>query len=163
MLDPPSEDVRAHVLEMLAHVDASGEERVMRAGLKWLGHTQRPDGSWFGRWGVNYIYGTWCVISALAALRDGGYAVQDMIDRGSSWLLGHQNADGGWGESCYSYEDSSFAGIGQSPPSQTPWALLALQLARLRHHAACLRSLTYLRESQSDGTWEERDHAGTCF
>lgn len=163
MLDPPTEDVTAHVLEMLAHVDAPDKERVIRAALKYLRHTQRPDGSWFGRWGVNYIYGTWCVISALAALRDGGYAVQDMIDRGSSWLLGHQNGDGGWGESCYSYEDSSFAGIGQSTPSQTAWAVLALQLVGLGQHAACLRGLTYLRETQVDGTWEERAYTGTGF
>ena len=163
MLDPPTEDVTAHVLEMLAHVDAPGKEQVIRAALKYLRHAQRPDGSWFGRWGVNYIYGTWCVISALVALRDGGYAVQDMIDRGSSWLLGRQNCDGGWGESCYSYEDSSFAGIGQSTPSQTAWAVLALQLVGLGQHAACLRGLTYLRETQVDGTWEEREYTGTGF
>src|SRR5258706_7879847 len=135
LLDPPSEDVTAHALEMLAHVDAPDKERVIQTALKYLRQTQRSDGSWFGRWGVNYIYGTWCPISALVALRDSGYDVQDMIDRGSSWLLGHQNDDGGWGESCYSYEDSSFAGVGQSTPSQTAWAVLALQLACLGQHA----------------------------
>ncbi|TMD44053.1 MAG: squalene--hopene cyclase [Chloroflexi bacterium] len=144
LLDPPSEDVTAHVLEMLAHVDAPDKERVIRVALKYLRHT-------------------WCVISALAALRDEGYAVQDMIDRGSSWLLEHQNSDGGWGESCYSYEDSSFAGIGQSTPSQTAWAVLALQLVGLGQHAACLRGLTYLCETQVDDTWEEREYTGTGF
>ncbi len=163
MLDPPSEDVTAHVLEMLAHVDAPGKEQIIRTALKYLRHTQQPDGSWYGRWGVNYIYGTWCVISALAALRDGGYAVQDMIDRGATWLLKHQNRDGGWGESCYSYENSSFAGIGETTPSQTAWAVLALQLAGLGQHPACLRGLRYLRESQRDGTWEEREYTGTGF
>jgi squalene-hopene/tetraprenyl-beta-curcumene cyclase len=164
MLDPPTEDVTAHALEMLAHVDAAGKERIIREALKYLRQTQQPDGSWYGRWGVNYIYGTWCVISALAALRDGGYAVQDMIDRGASWLLAHQNSDGGWGETCYSYEDSSFAGVGRSTASQTAWAVLALQSAGLGQHAACLRGLTYLRETQQpDGTWEEREYTGTGF
>ena len=163
MLDPPTEDVTAHVLEMLAHVDAPDKEQIIRGALTYLRQTQRPDGAWFGRWGVNYIYGTWCVISALAALRDEGYCVQDMIEKGSSWLLGHQNNDGGWGESCHSYKDSACAGIGQSTPSQTAWAVLALQLAGLGQHVACLRGLAYLSESQVDGTWEEQEHTGTGF
>ncbi|HEU5230320.1 MAG TPA: squalene--hopene cyclase [Ktedonobacteraceae bacterium] len=163
LLDPPTEDVTAHVLEMLAHVDTPGKEEIIQAALRYLRHTQQPDGSWYGRWGVNYIYGTWCVISALTALQDSGYTVQDMIDRGSSWLLAHQNSDGGWGESCYSYGDSSFAGIGQSTPSQTAWAVLALQSAGLGQHAACLRGLGYLRETQVDGTWEEPQYTGTGF
>lgn len=163
LLDPPSEDVTAHVLEMLAHIDAPGKEQVIQKALKYLRQTQRPDGAWYGRWGVNYIYGTWCVISALAALCHNGYAVQDMIERGASWLLMHQNSDGGWGESCYSYEDSSFAGIGNSTPSQTAWAVLALQSAGMGRHAACLRGLTYLCDTQVDGTWQEREHTGTGF
>ncbi len=165
LLDPPTEDVTAHVLEMLAHVEASNKEQIIQAALKYLRQTQRPDGSWFGRWGVNYIYGTWCVISALAALRDNGhgYAMQDMLDRGSSWLLKHQNGDGGWGKSCYSYEDSSFAGIGRSTPSQTAWAVLSLQLAGLGQHDACLRGLAYLRATQKNGTWEEQEFTGTGF
>jgi squalene-hopene/tetraprenyl-beta-curcumene cyclase len=163
LLDPPSEDVTAHVLEMLAYVDAPNKEQIIRGALKYLRQTQRPDGSWFGRWGVNYIYGTWCVISALVALHNKGYAVQDMIDRGAAWLLEHQNSDGGWGESCYSYEDSEFAGMGQSTASQTAWAVIALQLAGLGEHAACLRGLVYLRDTQVGGTWEEREHTGTGF
>ncbi len=163
LLDPPSEDVTAHALEMLAHVDVPGKEEIIQTALAYLRKTQRPDGSWFGRWGVNYIYGTWCVISALAALRENGYSTQEMIDTGSAWLIGRQNPDGGWGESCYSYEDASFAGVGRSTPSQTAWAILALQAAGLGQHAACLRGLTYLRETQVDGTWEEREFTGTGF
>ena len=163
LLDPPTEDVTAHVLEMLAHVEAPGKERIIHTALKYLRQTQRPDGSWFGRWGVNYIYGTWCVISALSALHDKGYAVQDMIDRGASWLLEHQNNDGGWGESCYSYVDPSFAGRGKSTASQTAWAVLSLQLAGLGQHPACQHGLTHLCETQVDGTWEEREYTGTGF
>jgi len=165
LLDPPSEDVTAHVLEMLARVGVQGRatRRAIVRGLSYLRRTQRPDGSWFGRWGVNYIYGTWCVITALVALRQSGYAVGDMIDRGCSWLLARQNGDGGWGESCYSYDDPSFAGVGPSTPSQTAWAVIALQAAGLGQHAACLRGLTYLRETQADGTWEESAYTGTGF
>ncbi|QBD77416.1 squalene--hopene cyclase [Ktedonosporobacter rubrisoli] len=163
LLDPPSEDVTAHVLEMLAQLDDMDARRHIQAGLQYLRSTQRLDGSWFGRWGVNYIYGTWCVISALVELRKRGYKVQDMIDRGVVWLVGHQNDDGGWGETCYSYEDSTFAGIGSSTPSQTAWATLALQLAGLDHHSACTRGLEYLCQTQVSGTWEEREYTGTGF
>ena len=164
LLDPPSEDVKAHALEMLAHVDAPGKDQIIQKALGYLRDTQRPDGAWFGRWGVNYIYGTWCVISALTVLRARGYATQDMIEKGIAWLIEHQNVDGGWGESCYSYEDSSFAGVGRSTASQTAWAVLALQSAGMGQHPACLRGLTYLRETQqADGTWEEREYTGTGF
>jgi squalene-hopene/tetraprenyl-beta-curcumene cyclase len=163
LLDPPSEDVTAHALEMLAHVDVPGKQQIMRKALKYLRQTQRPDGCWFGRWGVNYIYGTWCVLSALAALRDNGYAVHDMIESGTTWLLEHQNADGGWGESCYSYEDPSFAGIGQSTASQTAWAVLALQAAGQSQHPACQQGVSYLCQTQVGGTWQELEHTGTGF
>lgn len=163
LLDPPSEDVTAHVLEMLAYLEAPGREQVIQVALKYLRKMQRSDGAWFGRWGVNYIYGTWCVISALAVLSERGYAVQDMLEKGAEWLLGCQNEDGGWGESCYSYEDSSFAGVGKSTPSQTAWAVLALQAAGFGQHEACQLGLFYLQETQVGGTWEEREHTGTGF
>jgi squalene-hopene/tetraprenyl-beta-curcumene cyclase len=161
LLDPPSEDVTAHVLEMLAHFP--GREEIIQQALDYLRKTQRPDGSWYGRWGVNYIYGTWCVISALAALSKEGWTVRDMMDRGVRWMLRHQNRDGGWGESCYSYEDSSFAGVGRSTPSQTAWAVLTLQAAGSGQHPACQRGLAYLCATQKDGTWQEREFTGTGF
>mgnify|MGYP002401553656 CR=1 FL=1 len=167
LLDPPSEDVTAHVLEMLARVGhpegTRREDPVVAQGLAYLRQTQKADGSWFGRWGVNYVYGTWCVISALAALRDAGWDIEDMIQSGAAWLLNRQNRDGGWGETCYSYVDSSFAGVGCSTPSQTAWAVISLQLAGLSQHPACLRGLTWLRERQLNGTWEEQDYTGTGF
>jgi squalene-hopene/tetraprenyl-beta-curcumene cyclase len=159
MIDPPTEDVTAHVLEMLAAVGYTPAHKVIAEGLSYLRRMQREDGSWFGRWGVNYIYGTWGAISALTALHAG----DDMIQRGVSWLLAKQNDDGGWGETCYSYENESFAGVGDSTPSQTAWSVLSLQAAGLSDHPACQRGLEYLRERQSNGTWEEREYTGTGF
>ena len=163
LLDPPSEDVTAHVVEMLARLGYAPTDPPLARGLAYLRQTQRPDGSWFGRWGVNYIYGTWCVIAALAELRDAGAPVHDLIDAGAAWLLGKQNPDGGWGETCYSYEDDSFAGVGVSTASQTAWAVISLQLAGLGQHPACTRGLGFLRERQVGGTWEEPEFTGTGF
>jgi squalene-hopene/tetraprenyl-beta-curcumene cyclase len=163
LLDPPSEDVTAHVLEMLARVNTPDADEFIRKGLEYLRRTQQPDGSWYGRWGVNYIYGTWCVVSALAPLAQRGFPVRDMIERATSWLLTHQNEDGGWGESCYSYDDPSFAGVGVSTASQTAWAIIALQLGGKGNHPACSRGLDYLRDHQVDGTWDEPEYTGTGF
>jgi squalene-hopene/tetraprenyl-beta-curcumene cyclase len=159
MIDPPSEDVTAHVLEMLGALGYDERDPNVRSGLTYLWRTQKPDGSWFGRWGVNYVYGTWCTIYGLAAVRTGG----SMIERGARWLLGVQNADGGWGETCQSYVDPSFAGVGRSTASQTAWAVMGLQRAGLGDHAACARGLNYLRERQQNGTWPEPEHTGTGF
>ncbi len=168
MIDPPTEDVTAHVLEMLAALGYDRNDRYVIRGLQYLRQTQRPWGSWYGRWGVNHVYGTWCVISALAALDTG----DDMVDRAVAWLISVQNPDGGWGESCHSYVDESFAGIGRSTPSQTAWAVLALQLggrapfdcAQDRLHPAVQRGLAYLCERQRrDGTWDEPECTGTGF
>ncbi len=176
MIDPPTEDVTAHVLEMLAALGYDLSDRYVVRGLEYLRKTQRPWGSWYGRWGVNHVYGTWCVISALAALGTG----EDMVDRAVTWLLSVQNPDGGWGESCHSYADESFAGIGRSTPSQTAWGVLALQLAgrapfdgvypersrgaQDRLHPAVARGIAFLCERQRrDGTWDEPECTGTGF
>jgi squalene-hopene/tetraprenyl-beta-curcumene cyclase len=159
VLDPPSEDVTAHVLEMEALLGAGARDPYVAGGVEYLRRTQTPSGSWFGRWGVNYIYGTWCVVSALAALGTG----RSMIDRAAAWLLAVQNPDGGWGETCYSYNDASFAGVGRSTPSPTAWAVVSLQLAGLGGHAACQRGLAFLRHSQTKGTWDEPEYTGTGF
>ena len=159
LLDPPSEDVTAHVLEMLAGLGFDLQEPNVAGGLAYLRRMQRPGGSWFGRWGVNHVYGTWCVISALTALRTGS----DMVNRGTDWLFSVQNPDGGWGESCHSYVDESAAGVGRSTASQTAWAALALQAAGLGEHPTCRAGLDFLRERQVDGTWDEPEHTGTGF
>jgi squalene-hopene/tetraprenyl-beta-curcumene cyclase len=160
MIDPPTEDVTAHVLEMLAALGEGASNPAVARGLEYLRGTQKPWGSWYGRWGVNHVYGTWCVISALTALHTG----DEMIERAVAWLLQVQNSDGGWGESCHSYADESFAGIGSSTPSQTAWGVLALQLAGRPQHPAVGRGLAYLCERQrSDGTWDEPECTGTGF
>lgn len=159
MIDPPSEDVTARVLEMLAALDYTRGDPMVTPALRYLRRTQTERGSWYGRWGVNHIYGTWSVISALAHLRTG----RDMADRATAWLLTVQNPDGGWGESCYSYEDESFAGVGRSTPSQTAWAVMSLQAAGRREHPACRQGMAYLLERQTGGTWEEPEYTGTGF
>ncbi len=159
MLDPPSEDVTAHVLEMLAGLGRETGDPVVRGGLRYLAREQRPGGSWYGRWGVNHVYGTWCVISALSALRCGG----PHLSRAVGWLLRVQNGDGGWGETCHSYEDESFAGVGVSTASQTAWAVMALQRGGHGGHPACRRGLDFLRERQQGGTWPEPEYTGTGF
>ncbi|MBV9333310.1 MAG: squalene--hopene cyclase [Candidatus Eremiobacteraeota bacterium] len=160
MIDPPTEDVTAHVLEMLAAFGYGTNNRYVRRGLEYLRATQKPWGSWYGRWGVNHIYGTWCVISALTALGTGA----DMTERAAAWLVSVQNPDGGWGETCHSYADESFAGVGASTASQTAWAVLALQLAGRPQHHAVKRGLAYLCDRQrADGTWDEPECTGTGF
>jgi squalene-hopene/tetraprenyl-beta-curcumene cyclase len=159
MLDPPSEDVTAHVIEMLAAVGCTPDDVDIPHALAYLRATQRPWGSWYGRWGVNHIYGTWCVVSALVALHVGA----DMVRHAAEWVLRVQNADGGWGESCHSYVDESFAGVGTSTPSQTAWAMLTLQLAGLGDDPACARGRAFLLDRQHDGTWDEPEHTGTGF
>lgn len=163
MLDPPTEDVTAHVLEMLANLGYSIRDRVVVEALAYLWRQQRKDGSWTGRWGVNHIYGTWCCITALTAFRDRTGWVQEMIDRGVSWVLSRQNSDGGWGETCHSYKDPSFAGVGESTASQSAWAVISLQSAGLAEHSACRRGIQYLRRTQAGGTWIEPQYTGTGF
>ena len=162
LLDPPSEDVTAHALEMLARIGRTPRDPLVSAGLAYLRRTHRADGSWWGRWGVNHVYGTWCVLTALATLY-GSHALPEYATLATRWLLGRQNADGGWGETCHSYVDASFAGVGPSAPSQTAWAVLGLQAAGLGEHDACRRGLDYLRDRQIGGTWEERAYTGTGF
>ncbi|HLJ69302.1 MAG TPA: squalene--hopene cyclase [Chloroflexota bacterium] len=163
LLDPPSEDVAAHVLEALTRIGWSLHNPVVERGLRYLRATQRPDGSWFGRWGVNFIYGTWCVVSALSPMHARGWPVGDMIGAGARWMLSRQNADAGWGETCYSYDDESFAGIGPSTPSQTAWAVMTLQLSGFGAHPSCRAGVRFLSETQSNGTWDEPYHTGTGF
>jgi squalene-hopene/tetraprenyl-beta-curcumene cyclase len=159
LIDPPSADVTAHVVEMLAVTGRTGP--ALRGGVQWLLDAQESDGSWFGRWGANYVYGTGAVVPALAAA---GVAVDHPAMVGAvAWLEAHQNPDGGWGEDLRSYSDPSLAGQGTSTASQTGWALLALLAAGSRG-TAVTRGVAFLVETQrADGSWDEPWFTGTGF
>jgi squalene-hopene/tetraprenyl-beta-curcumene cyclase len=161
VIDPPSADVTAHVVEMLAAVEDSDSEDC-RSGVAWLLEAQEPDGSWFGRWGANYVYGTGAVVPALVAA--GLPADAPEIGRAVRWLEAHQNDDGGWGEDLRSYDDpGTWAGRGDSTPSQTAWALLAL-LAAGRDDRTVQRGVGWLVDHQRpDGTWDEDLYTATGF
>ncbi|MGX7681116.1 squalene--hopene cyclase [Jatrophihabitans sp. DSM 45814] len=158
--DPPSADVTAHAVEMLCargYLDAPATGR----GVRWLLAAQEPDGSWYGRWGANYVYGTGAVVPALIAAGVPTYAVE--IERAVEWLHAHQNDDGGWGEDLRSYVDGSWSGRGESTASQTAWALLAL-LAAADTSASVERGVQFLLDSQqADGGWLETRYTGTGF
>ncbi len=130
VIDPPSADVTAHVVEMLAH-SGMAQTEACRRGVRWLLDAQEADGSWFGRWGANYVYGTGAVVPALVAA---GVATDSIpVRRAVRWLEKHQNPDGGWGEDLRSYVDDEWRGRGESTPSQTAWALLGAACRRSRH------------------------------
>ncbi len=161
-IDPPTEDVTAHIVECFALTGEPPGSLTLRAALRYLWRTQQPDGSWWGRWGVNYIYGLGAVLPALVAA--GVPATHPRIRRAVRWLEQRQNADGGWGESCASYERPELAGRGESTASQTAWALLALLAANAIESPAVRRGVRYLIETQSaDGGWEEPQFTGTGF
>ena len=165
VIDPPSEDVTAHVIEALSLLGDAGSPAVRR-GLNYLRREQRPDGSWFGRWGVNYVYGTGGVLPAFRAT--GRDMSRGRFRRAGAWLIGRQNPDGGWGETCKSYVDASLAGRGESAASQTAWGLIGLLAADGGDGngaaGAIERGVRWLVERQEeDGQWEEPQFTGTGF
>ncbi|TVL93063.1 squalene--hopene cyclase [Streptomyces sp. SAJ15] len=161
VIDPPSADVTAHVVEMLAWVGLARDPRARR-GIAWLLAEQEVDGAWFGRWGTNYVYGTGSVVPALVAA--GVPASHPAIRRAVAWLERVQNEDGGWGEDQRSYRDPEWIARGPSTASQTAWALLALLAAGERESKAVERAVTWLTDTQlSDGSWDEPQFTGTGF
>jgi squalene-hopene/tetraprenyl-beta-curcumene cyclase len=161
VIDPPSADVTAHVVEMLAEV-GQVTRPPGRRGVLWLLKHQEADGSWFGRWGANHVYGTGAVVPAL--VKSGVRRDSRPIRRAVRWLVEHQNADGGWGEDLRSYVDPAWIGRGASTASQTAWALLALLAAGEAHSEAVTRGVRWLADTQRpDGTWDEDLFTGTGF
>jgi squalene-hopene/tetraprenyl-beta-curcumene cyclase len=166
MIDPNTEDVTARVLEMLGESGLTLSQSRLDRALDYLSRTQDPDGSWFGRWGVNYIYGTSGVLSALALISPRQH--QRAIERGASWLISCQNRDGGWGETCFSYNDPQYKGKGDSTASQTAWALIGLLAAAQATGdyawGSLDRGVNYLLKTQlPDGRWDEDYFTGTGF
>jgi squalene-hopene/tetraprenyl-beta-curcumene cyclase len=170
MIDPNTADVTARVLEMLARANLRFEPPRFARGLAYLLAEQEPDGAWFGRWGVNYVYGTSGALAALGPTQ-GGRAIDRAVVRGAVWLKSVQNADGGWGETTASYRDPAQRGIGPSTASQTAWGLIGLLAAAERlpeiadaFEPAMERAAAYLvREQRADGNWDEPEFTGTGF
>lgn len=166
MLDPTCSDLTGRTLELLGYIGYSRRTQVVQRALTQIKTTQEHDGSWYGRWGVNYIYGTWQVLRGLRAI--GENMRQDWIVRAKEWLESCQNEDGGWGETCASYDDPSLKGIGESTASQTAWALMGL-LACAKSpdelNRKCIRrGIEWLTRAQNrDGSWTEPQTTGTGF
>lgn len=162
MIDPSSPDITARVLEALAALGRKPDFAPIQRGLAYIRQTQEADGSWFGRWGVNYIYGTWQVLVGLNAV--GVPANDPAVKAGAAWLVATQQPCGGWGETPASYDDPALKGQGTPTPSQTAWALLGLMAAGLHDSPAVRRGIAYLMETQNpDGTWDEPEYTGTGF
>src|SRR5512137_188810 len=146
LIDPPTADLTGRMLELMGAFDYAKEFPAAQRALEFLRKNQEPEGPWWGRWGVNYIYGTWSVLCGLAAI--GEDLTQPYIRRAVNWLKSRQNMDGGWGETCESYHDASLAGVGESTPSQTGWALLSLMAAGEVHSSQVAKSIRYLIATQ---------------
>jgi squalene-hopene/tetraprenyl-beta-curcumene cyclase len=161
MLDPTCPDITGRTLEALAAHGVDRDHRAVRRGVEWLVKNQRDDGSWYGRWGVAYIYGTCFALRGLAA--SGESDREAHVLRGGEWLRSIQNADGGWGESCASYDNGVFT-PGPSTPSQSAWAILGLIAGGDTASSSVENGIEYLlRTQRPDGSWEEELATGTGF
>jgi len=161
MLDPTCPDITGRVLEALAAHGLTREHPAVRRGVEWLVQHQEADGSWYGRWGVAYIYGTCFALRGLAASRESDREAH--VLRAGEWLRSIQNADGGWGESCASYDNGTFT-AGASTPSQTAWAILGLIAGGDAASLSVQHGIEYLLDTQrADGSWDERLATGTGF
>ncbi len=161
-LDPPSVDVTAHIVEAFGKLGFRMDHPNVAQAIQYLKAEQEEDGSWFGRWGVNYIYGTGAVLPALEAI--GEDMTRPYVTKACDWLRARQQDDGGWGESCASYMDPAMKGAGNVTASQTAWALMGLIAAnRAEDREAIEKGIAFLMERQSDGTWAEPEYTGTGF
>jgi squalene-hopene/tetraprenyl-beta-curcumene cyclase len=162
MIDPSTVDITSRILEMLAALGYDQSNPHVAKAIRYTLNEQEEDGAWFGRWGVNYIYGTWQSLKGLAAI--GIPADHPSMRKGAKWLLHHQNIDGGWGESCGTYDDPSDRGKGPSTPSQTAWALIGLMVSGYENSDSVKRGIEFLISAQNEnGSWDEPEWTGTGF
>jgi len=162
ILDPTCSDLTGRILELLGYIGFDRADRRVERAVEYLRRTQEDDGSWYGRWGVNYIYGAWQVLRGLRAM--GLNMKEDWILRARDWLESCQNEDGGWGETCATYDDPSLKGKGESTPSQTSWALMGLCACDDLDRPRIRKGINYLLRTQNcDGSWYEPQTTGTGF
>jgi squalene-hopene/tetraprenyl-beta-curcumene cyclase len=162
MLDPATVDITGRILEMLATYGYDKNHPAVKKAIQFIRDEQEPDGAWFGRWGVNYIYGTMLVLRGLEAI--GVDHHEPYVQQAAEWLRMIQNPDGGWGESCASYDDPNLKGIGASTPSQTAWAVMGLLAASDTRSESVAKGVAYLLKTQrKDGSWDEPLYTGTGF
>jgi squalene-hopene/tetraprenyl-beta-curcumene cyclase len=162
MIDPSSADITARTLEMYGKLGITQSDVDVQRALKFIYQKQEPDGSWIGRWGVNYIYGTWQVLVGLTSL--GISPLDPRLQKAGDWLESIQQQNGGWGELPSSYDDPALKGLGPTTPSQTAWALLGLMAISRHNSTSVQRGIRYLIDQQlSDGTWLEPQFTGTGF
>jgi squalene-hopene/tetraprenyl-beta-curcumene cyclase len=162
MLDPSCPDITARVLEALGHFGYRRGHPSVDCAVEFLRRTQTADGTWPGRWGVNFLYGAWQVLQGLRAI---DFPIRDpMVRRAAAWLKRVQQPSGAWGESCASYDDPRLAGVGTATASQTAWALLGLIAAGEADSPEAEAGVQWLIDTQQeDGTWEEEPFTGTGF
>jgi squalene-hopene/tetraprenyl-beta-curcumene cyclase len=166
MLDPPTVDITGRILEMFATYGYDKNHKAVKRALKFIRDEQEPDGSWFGRWGVNYIYGTALVLRGLEAIGIDHH--EPYVQQAAEWLRMVQNPDGGWGETCGSYDDPTARGVGPSTPSQTAWAVMGLLAANDTRSESVAKGIAYILKTQkkdgaSSGSWDEAWYTGTGF
>jgi squalene-hopene/tetraprenyl-beta-curcumene cyclase len=154
MIDPPTVDITGRLLEMLASYGYTRRDKRVEKAVQFILREQEPDGSWFGRWGVNYLYGTFLVLRGLQAME---YSyLEPAVQQAAEWIRMVQNPDGGWGETCGTYDDPAQRGVGPSTPSQTAWALLGLLAANDTRSDSVAKGIRWLIERQhEDGSWDE--------
>ncbi|MGH7199420.1 MAG: squalene--hopene cyclase, partial [Planctomycetaceae bacterium] len=162
MIDPSTGDLTARMLEMFADVGLDADHPALRRAAAFVWKHQEPDGAWYGRWGVNYIYGTWQALVGLT--RMGVPAGDPRVRRAAEWLKSRQQPCGGWGETCRSYDEPHLRGQGEPTASQTAWAVLGLIAAGEAGSDAVRRGIDSLLQTQkADGTWDETAFTGTGF
>jgi squalene-hopene/tetraprenyl-beta-curcumene cyclase len=162
MLDPECADITARILELLAYEEYDRANPQIQKALQFIREHQETDGSWYGRWGVNYIYGTWQVLRGMHAL--GLDMRADWLLKARDWLESVQHSDGGWGERCNTYDDPVFKGQGPSTASQTAWAVMGLCAFAEADRPSLVRGVNYLIRTQgADGSWAEPETTGTGF